>query len=860
MAFGSDNDIKIVLTLDSGGVVKELKQVGGELEKLGDGAEKSGKSVSGLQSVFSSVGGQIVVFNQALDLVQRTFGIVSGAAQSAFKFIERGSAVADVSEAFGRLATQAGTTARVFQEQLTKATGDTIANFDLQKKAIESLRAGVKPDEFITLTQAARALAEQTGGSTADALNELSTAFETGRVRGLQNKLGILDLTRAEEELAKQLGISREELSAEGQVLAARNALLEASALKVAEVGTISADAGDLINQFSASLKNAADQAAIAISSNQALNETLVTLNVLVKEADFSPLINAFSLLIRFGGEVAKIFTQIGTAVGDFALEIAGEAISNARNKFAQLRAAVSETIPVVKEATKNAKTLSDWMDEQAKATEKATEATKEDTQAKTKNIKSIADLNKQERARLINLKEGKIATEATSISTELFAKKLGFAAVENEMLIQVQQDLHKEFLATTKSVSELSDEFNRLNAISSLASLDFSEFAAELRKQTKKIQDAIEQSAADALRTAFEGGKREDYKEIAKNLGGQLGSVFGPIGQVLGEKAGEAIFDGIAFFFGDRNEQGKVRDSLDAFFGEILKDNPALVIFQNELKQIFDLDFLRESNAFTDGTFDDTLQGLSTSAIATFDGIALAFAQFVEGATEQATQLSAILANNLGGSLNNLQLFVQATGMSFEKLREQIVEAFLDGKLTADEALNSLSSIQQIAEKGIPGALGAVDQAFNNLKASGEKGGRAIIDALQDIGSEARELGVKDFGTLANVIREKTGASAEEVQKLFDALTAAGITSIDQLENATVEQLLPAISNLSKAEFPFSEAADSVQGLIDQVNRLPDRIEKKLVFNVETRADRASQQLIDKGAIPQFGNAGEGT
>jgi hypothetical protein len=328
----------------------------------------------------------------------------------------------------------------------------------------------------------------------------------------------------------------------------------------------------------------------------------------------------------------------------------------------------------------------------------------------------------------------------------------------------------------------------------------------------------------------------------------------------VLGEKAAEAIFDGLASFFGDRNEQGKVRDSLDAFFGELLKDNPALVIFQDRLKQIFDLDFLRGSNAFTDGTFDDTLQGLSASAIATFDGIALAFSTFVEGATDQATQLSAILANNLGGSLNNLQLFVESTGLSFEKLREQVVEAFLDGKLTADQTLNSLQNIQLIAEKGIPGALGAVDQAFNNLRAAGEKGGRALVDALQDIGVEARELGLKDFASLARVIQDKTGASADEVQKLFDALAAAGITSIDQLEKATVEQLLPAISSLSKADFPFEEAAQSVQGLIEQVNELPDRIEKKIVFNVETRADRNSQQLIDKGAIPNFGNPGEGT
>jgi flagellar biosynthesis chaperone FliJ len=459
-------------------------------------------------------------------------------------------------------------------------------------------------------------------------------------------------------------------------------------------------------------------------------------------------------------------------------------------------------------------------------------------------------------------LEKNKKATKDTGLNVDDLANKIRDAA-------QKTQPLNDPFGigalvgVVDKTLAESKEKIQEYNE----------KVAAEAEAARQQLSDQLEQNTANSLGAsldaALNGGKSGDYKNILRQFYSENfravgeffgGSIGGELAAVVGDKFGKLIFDGLNRVFGGRDAQGKVRDSLDAFFGELLKDSPALINFEGRLKSIFDLDFLRDSDAFVDGSFDDLLQGLSASAQATFSGLGIAFSQFVEGAADQSGQLAAILANNLGGSLNNLQLLVQSTGKSFEDLRGIVIEAFLDGKLSADEALVSLSSIEQIAQKGIPGALGAVDQAFNNLVASGTKGGRAVIDALQDIGSEARELGVKDFGALASLIQEKTGASAEDVKKLFDALTASGITSIDQLEKATVDQLLPVISRLGQVEFPFAEAANEAQTLIEKVDNLPDRIEKKVIFNVETRTDRNSQALIDKGVIPSFGNAGEGT
>lgn len=856
MAFGGDDDIKITLSLEADGVVRELKLVGESLEKIEQASGNADRPVKGLESAFSSLGAAVIGINQALELAGKAFGVIQTVGGAAIDAIKRGAEVGDVAESFERLTAAAGVTASTFQNELIRATGETISNFDLQKKAIESLRAGVKPDEFITLTQAARALAEQTGGDTKEAIDELSNAFETGRVRGLQNKLGIIDLQAAEEKLANSLGVSSEQLSEQGRVLAARNALLEASRKKIQEVGEVENDAADNIERINAALENARNRFTEAVASNTQLNEALKNLGTAIKEIDLAPLIGAVVQLTTAFGKAAKAavpyFQDFARGIDVITGGTKIAQIVNLQDKIASLEESLASLGALdkfqgfdkqLKQQIKEAREELEKLTKETKATATSSTTLDDNLDGLSGGLDDVAGAADRARENLIKAKE------ATDWSNNPIS--LGSIAGLDDLIKKIKEATQKADNERDKLLAQIAEE----------------KFA-----QGEKIGSFLVQGIEAGL-----SGDKGALKDFAKDLGSELGAeagtaigeyIGGPlgagigkqIGSLVGEKLGKAAFDALNSVFGGRDAQGKVRDNLDKFLADLLTDNPALINFQGQLKQIFDLEFLRGTNAFTDGTFDDTLQSLSTSAQATFSGLALAFSQFVEGASDQSGQLAAILANNLGGSLNNLQLFVQATGMSFEKLREQIVEAFLDGKLTADEALNSLSSIQQIAEKGIPGALGAVDQAFNNLKASGEKGGRAIIDALQDIGSEARELGVKDFGTLANVIREKTGASAEEVQKLFDALAAAGITSIDQLEKATVEQLLPAISNLSKADFPFAEAADSVQGLIDQVNKLPDRIEKKLVFNVETRADRTSQQLIDKGAIPQFGNAGEGT
>ncbi|TXH49913.1 MAG: hypothetical protein E6Q97_21690 [Desulfurellales bacterium] len=354
--------------------------------------------------------------------------------------------------------------------------------------------------------------------------------------------------------------------------------------------------------------------------------------------------------------------------------------------------------------------------------------------------------------------------------------------------------------------------------------------------------------------------GEELSKKQIGETVGGGIGAGIGayfggPAGAQIGQMVGSSIGGGLAEAFGTRETQGKVRDALDRMFVDALKDNPLLAIIEGQLSTISDLDFFRGTDAFSTGAFDDALQGLNASAQQAFQGIALGFSEVFGQGSDLATQLAAVLADNLGGSLNNLQLLVEATGKSFEELRDATIEAFLDGKLSALEAQSALNGIAQISQKGIPDGLGLISQAFDNIKAAGTKGGRALIDALQDVGYEAKELGIKDLAQVQQQLAATGKYSAAEIAQVFDELKKNGITSVDQLTTATTEQLLPVLAQLENTKFPFAEQVKDVREYIDAVDKIPTSkdIQLNVKVNYESSEDQKFvQEVTGRGSFGQ--------
>lgn len=495
-------------------------------------------------------------------------------------------------------------------------------------------------------------------------------------------------------------------------------------------------------------------------------------------------------------------------------------------------------------------------------------------------------------------LKDGSITTS----DAERMIRSLSQAYADSPEKIKAFQTAVEEAAAAAeKAVDQgaiLKGLYENNLAEIEAASLEWSKNFASTLEQA--VADALGSAVSAGLDSAVNGGSARDSIEkmgqaLGTAIGAAVGSFFGPVGTavggavggIVGEEAGGGVaklgkdsqstrkglqqlatlfaFVGGAVYlafdaaFGDAifssNESTVTRKALDKWFAEQFDAKRIGVIIDGQLEQLKDFEFGGGLFGTAESSATQFFGSLSSEAQTTFTGVAGLFTDLLGLGRDVADELGAVLAENLGGSLNNLQLTIEGMGLSFEKLREVTINAFLDGKISALEAQQTLASLAQVAQKGIPDGIGFTIQAFDNLKAAGAKGGRALIDALQDIGYEAKELGIRDFGGLIKNLTESGKFSQEEIQQVFATLQKYGINSIEQLTNATNEQLIPVLADLQANGFDFADAEDSTQKLIEQFEKIPE--EKKLKIIVETEFDEntqtaQSQGLFKPGLNPQ--------
>lgn len=916
------DDIVIKVTLDDQGAVSSITQLGEKIEKdVGESLTK----VTNLSSTFGTAIGT-AFGNLAAIGIQKVSGLLVGLPGQLADLASRGADVDDVTSAFERLTQQAGGVADAFQTELRNATSGTIADFDLLAQANENLRAGIKPDEIIELTKAARALAEETGQDLKQSIDEVTQAFQTGRVAALQNRLGVIDLKAAESDLAKQLGITADQLSQEGQVTAARNALLEAARKKTEEFGEITADAADKTKSLGATLQNAKDQMAKALATSIEYNEALDTLANILKDiplAEFATAlisvttatIGAANSMTRFVseglGELKKAATRSVTApfeeamirVVDLLNKDTPQATKLAVTQFNLLKAEILKNKDLAFVYGQDMVTLGHQIDAVTKSSQSAAKGISDfakGAEGAAKGVKGAADKTGDLNSNLIDnaklTEAAKVAAEkaakAYEAATEALDKKLdkikdlnspgGILSYSQALQDTYQDSIELKFSSTEllTALENLQREYLEAGLSAENLAIGTANAAASLQNLGKTAQDvsAETSTAISAIGSALSSIILDgaDVEQTLRGLGSQLGGIggkalaaslgLGPVGELIGQElgslAGEALVKGLADVFGGKDNAGtKFRKALDKFFAEAFDANRLSVIINGQLKQIKDLEFGGTDFGNADLGFFDAFNKLPDAARAAFDGVSRAFAELTGNSQDFASSLAAVFTNNLGGSLNNLQLLIQATGKTAEEMKGAIVEAFLDGKLSALEAQSAINGINQAMQEGIPDAVGAVSQAFDNLKAAGAKGGRAATDALRDIGAEAKEVGSGSLEEVINNLAATGKYSAEEIRQVFDALKAAGIDTVEELASATDQSLIGVLSQLEATDFPFAKAAEEAQQLIDKVNQLPDEIRTRLVFDVEMNVDERDREVIQRApaASSALGNSGLG-
>lgn len=329
------------------------------------------------------------------------------------------------------------------------------------------------------------------------------------------------------------------------------------------------------------------------------------------------------------------------------------------------------------------------------------------------------------------------------------------------------------------------------------------------------------------ALTQGADGFAREDAPAIGQTVGSAVGAAvaaaFGgdpatgaQIGGIVGEIAGT-----IAMSLGKDKPGTRERKAIDEYFAELFDGGRLAVVIQGQLTgaidqatgqairdaqpsiaRISDLVFegmtpFAGNVAFGGEGFTNYFDTLATDIKASFEGVGIALGVLQGLSAEQARLIGVALTNNIGGSLQNLQVLIQQTGESFEDLAAAVLKSFRDAQLTIEEAYNALVQLQNIYEEGIPGAIGAYEEAITNLNniLQSDRPGQYAIDSLRDIGAEGAEA-KKTFDSVIASLGSTFGYAADQQARLFEALRINGITSLEQLAKASDEQLLAILRN----------------------------------------------------------------
>lgn len=182
----------------------------------------------------------------------------------------QGSHAADIEDTFHRMTEAAGLAGDTLKSKLSAALHGTVTDADLMVRVNQNLAAGLKltEDQAETLAQGAYSLAKATGEDATGALDKLSDAMVTGRVRSIQLLTGKIDLAAAEDRYAAKLGTTADRLSEEGKQGAIQAAILDKVKEATARVGDQQERLADKIARVQTNAKNFIEELAISVATS----------------------------------------------------------------------------------------------------------------------------------------------------------------------------------------------------------------------------------------------------------------------------------------------------------------------------------------------------------------------------------------------------------------------------------------------------------------------------------------------------------------------------------------------------------------------------------------------------------------
>ena len=829
----ADKEIKIRFTVDDNGVVTKIDGIEDAIKKTGKAAEKSTTGFSKFQA-------NLVSLSATLDLAERGFNALQRVATTAFSVLDTAQQVENLTRSFENLQDSIGNRATDKLKALQEATQGLVSDQELLQQSNQAVLLGVDDGsgKFEELAAAALKLGQAQGITATSAIESLTVGIGRQSKQVLDNLGIIVEAEKAYQAYALSIGKTVDQLSDQERRLAFNTAAADAITTKVKSLSDAQETSAQTASRLNVTIKNLTDRFATAFSENENLRASIDKLNVALLEIDIEAFANDFASLTSTVIDAATAFSKLinllsptafKRSIKDLgvAFDIWGKQLTffnKQQDDFIEKIVAGTRVLPATRENLLKLYAIY----------EDLTESYNNQTIKLGAQEDALRDLNYM-------LLEFEQRTAAAASSQENFTEIFINGASKIKETEQSLKDLGETTFDVAKYNEELEDAVEEL--------------AEKLAAESGQVVKTAEQMGQDFIQGIIEGASG---RELAAQLGGNLGYLLtdSEIGQVLGEKAGEEIFDIFEKAFGGRqDEAANARENFFQFLRDSIGKNEALVLIENEFKPIGELfsDLNRDVFDPDEGVVPifENLFALAPEIQSTFFGVAEALTQLFDDVNLNAGQVAALLAENLGGSLNNLQVLVNNLGISFEELETSIISAAQNGEISFLEAETALRKMGQLAEQGIPDQVGAVTEAFLNLKKAGEQGGAFTIDALRDIGAEAQELGAQTLQELETALVD-AGVATDDLQKFFESLTEVGIQNVEQLANATDREAIQILADLETLAFGFLDTTNAAaDDLIQRLENIPDQIESRIVIDVETRArDQGAQQVIDSGAL----------
>jgi hypothetical protein len=323
----SDQELVIRISaknLTSEEFTKARKEVAG----LNDEVAKQNKSLKDSEKYWEGVGAQI---GDVMVTASKAGVIVAGAigamVAGVIELGKRGADVQDIRDQFDVLNETMGNDSKQAISTLSTAVDGVVSKFDLMKITNKALSAGMEAtnEDFKTMGEGARVLADRVGGDTKEAYEAITHALATGKTARLA-EIGLnIDETRTLKAHADALNIDAADMTEHQKKTALQVAIMKELTSVVQTSGRATLDFGDAFQVAQARISDWIDDLSAGIANSKVLGAALQAAGEIVKDvfgSDNKEMIASIVHVIEFAAITMVEWGRTAVTAGDLIARV----------------------------------------------------------------------------------------------------------------------------------------------------------------------------------------------------------------------------------------------------------------------------------------------------------------------------------------------------------------------------------------------------------------------------------------------------------------------------------------------------------------------------------------------------------